>query len=103
MTNILDTYRNIYTRELGLGEPPISIPVALTTEHMAAVHAARRRQDLENRVEPAISSVRADRVMVSRLLVVAAALAGTPVAMASTPIAERIQPAHPSMASKSTC
>lgn len=40
MTNTLDTYRHIYTRELGLGEPSISIPVALTTEQMTAVHAA---------------------------------------------------------------
>jgi hypothetical protein len=35
--------------------------------------------------------------MVSRLIVVAVALAGTTVAMASTPIAERVQSAHPSM------
>jgi hypothetical protein len=35
--------------------------------------------------------------MVSHLIVVAAALAGTTVAMASTPIAERVQSAHPSM------
>jgi hypothetical protein len=40
LTNSLDMYRNIYTRELGLGEPPISIPLTLTTEQMADAHAA---------------------------------------------------------------
>jgi hypothetical protein len=40
MMNTLDTYRNIYTRELGLGESPVSIPVTLSTEQMAAVYDA---------------------------------------------------------------
>jgi hypothetical protein len=40
LTNTLDTYRNIYTRELGLGAPPVSIPLTLSTEQMAAVYDA---------------------------------------------------------------
>jgi len=40
VTNTLDTYRNIYTREMGLGDPPVSIPLTLSTEQMAAVYDA---------------------------------------------------------------
>jgi hypothetical protein len=37
-TNTLDTDGNTYTRELGLGEPSVSIPLTLTREQMRAVY-----------------------------------------------------------------
>jgi hypothetical protein len=40
MKNTLDTFRNIYTRELGLGESRVSIPVTLSAEQMAAAYDA---------------------------------------------------------------
>jgi hypothetical protein len=39
-TNTLDTYRNTYTRELGPGQSPVSIPRTLSPEQMAAVYDA---------------------------------------------------------------
>ena len=40
VTNTLDTFSNVYTREMGLGDPPVSIPLTLSTEQMAAVYDA---------------------------------------------------------------
>jgi hypothetical protein len=37
--NTLDTYKNVYTREMGPGAPPISIPLTLPSEQLAAVEA----------------------------------------------------------------
>jgi hypothetical protein len=40
VTNTLDTFRHVYTREMGLGDPLVSIPLTLSTEQMAAVYDA---------------------------------------------------------------
>lgn len=37
--NMLDTYKNVYSREMGPGVQPISIPLTLSSEQMAAVEA----------------------------------------------------------------
>jgi hypothetical protein len=37
--NTLDTYKSVYIRDMGPGAPPISIPLTLSSEQLAAVEA----------------------------------------------------------------